>query len=201
MKTYYMRRRIGMSALGLWLLNPVTVAIGQTAIPTGVCFKLGLLLEQIALPGVSGLKYGVSPGIQVGAEYHYKSEGNFALFHSVEYGFSVNRSFGTSNILTTQFGPKYVHKNALISLSMGGGYNLFRPISPVYRADRGNYWPKRIQGKWVGVATASYGHQFGKFMPYASYGFYIDSPFINSSSTILPHQFFHVGLKMHSHKQ
>lgn|SRR5690606_122756 len=196
MKGYRILRRIGMAALGLWWLCPATGAMGQTAMPKGVWFKLGLRLEQVALPGISGLKYGISPGIQVGAEYHYKSKGNFALFHSVEYGLSVNRSFGTSNVLTTQFGPKYVHKNSLISLSVGGGYNLFRPVSPVYHVNNGNYRAKATQGKWVGIATASYGHQFGKFMPYASYGFYVDSPFINSSSTILPHQLFHVGLKM-----
>src|SRR5690606_17255100 len=133
------------------------------------------LLEQVALPGVSGLKYGINPGIKIGAEYHYGSKGKFGFFHSIGYGFSVNRSFGASNVLTTQLGPKYVYKNTQIGLSVGGGYNLFRPVNTVYHVKHGNYRPKGTQGKWVGVATASYGHQFGKFMPYASYGFYVDS--------------------------
>jgi|GEM_PF-1741657 hypothetical protein len=197
MSDYHMSRRISIRVACLLIcLVSGGEAMSQTMPQKGVWLKIGLFMEQIALPGVSSLKYGMNPGIQLGAEYHYGSRGNFALFHSVDYAFSVNRAFGTSNLLTTQFGPKYVHQNMLISLGVGGGYNLFHPKNPVYRIERGNYRPRATQGKWVGAATASYGHQIGRFMPYASYGFYIDSPFINSSSTLLPHQFFQLGLKM-----
>lgn len=187
-----------MTASVLACLISGTGASGQAMSQRGVWLKVGLFMEQIALPGVSGFKYGINPGIQIGAEYHYGSRGRIAFFHSVDYALSTNRSFGTSNMLTTQFGPKYVHGNAVVSLGVGGGYNLFRPASPVYRTGGGHYHAKIFQGKWVGAAAASYGHRFGKFVPYASYGFYVDSPFINSSSTILPHQLFQVGLKMNS---
>jgi len=189
------RISIRMACLLIYLISGPE-ALGQAMHQKGIWLKVGLFVEQIALPGVSSLKYGISPGIQLGVEYHYGSRGNFALFHSVDYALSVNRAFGASNLLTTQFGPKYVNQNTLVSFSVGGGYNLFHPVNPVYRIEQENYRPSATQGKWVGAATASYGHQFGRYMPYASYGFYVDSPFINSSSTLLPHQFFQVGLKM-----
>lgn len=171
-------------------------ASGQTMPQKGIWLKAGLFLEQVALPGVAGLKYGINPGIQLGAEYHYGNPGKFAFFHSLDYALSVNRTYGTSNLLITQFGPKYVHQNTLISLSVGGGYNLFHPVNPVYETESGNFRSRRTRGKWVGAAAASYGHQLGRLMLYASYGFFVDSPFINSSSPLLPHQFFQLGLKM-----
>src|SRR5690606_32261804 len=103
MKAHRMDRQIGMAVLVLWgLICPVAVAMAQTDVQKGIWFKVGLLLEQVALPGVSGLKYGINPGIKIGAEYHYGSKGKFGFFHSIGYGFSVNRSFGASNVLTTQ---------------------------------------------------------------------------------------------------
>jgi hypothetical protein len=187
---------IGKAVMSLGiLLFSLTTVCAQADVP-GVWLKIGLHLEQVALPGVSGLKYGLSPGLLIGAEYQYKSKGNVTLFHSVEYSISINKSYGTSNVLTTHFGPRYVSKNNQVSLGLGGGYNLFRPSNPLYQIKDGDYVRKGSQGKWLAGATASYGHQLGRFMPYASYGFYVDTPFINSSSSILPHQLFQLGLKM-----
>lgn len=177
------------------LLCSLTAARAQANVP-GVWLKIGLHLEQVALPGWSGLKYGLSPGLLIGAEYQYKSKGNVTLFHAVEYSISINKSYGTNNVFSTYFGPRYVNKNNQISLGLGGGYNLFRPSNPLYQIIQGDYVRTGMQSKWLLGATANYGHQFGRFMPYASYGFYVDTPFINSSSAILPHQLFQLGLKM-----
>jgi hypothetical protein len=174
------------------------IAKGQTTL-ADLSFKIGLQLEQVALPGISGLKYGLNPGILVGAEYQYKTNSNITLFQSLEYSFTFNRHFGSSNVLTTHFGPKFIYKQSQISLGLGGGYNLFKPKNPIYTLNQGEYLLKRTQGKWLAGALASYGHQFGKIIPFASYSFYVDSPFINSNSSILPHQLLQFGVKMTSH--
>ena len=179
------------------LLFSQSTAQAQSNLP-GLLLKIGLHLEQVALPGVSGLKYGLNPGILIGAEYQYKSTGNVTLFHSLEYSVSVNKSYGAINVFSTYFGPRFVNKDNQIRLGVGGGFNLFRPANPLYQNKQTDYVRKATQGKWLAGATVKYGHQFGKYIPYASYGCYVDTPFLNSSSSILPHQFIQVGLKMAS---
>jgi len=195
-RRYVNRQAVVAKVMLLVMLTGGLRAASQTIPQRGIWLNFGAFMENISLPGISGLRYGVNPGIQVGVEYHRQSPGNFALFHRLDYTFSTNPSLGTNNMLTTQFGPTYRLGNSVVGLSVGGGYNLFRPFSPIYRVEGDRYRPRSLQGHWVATAALSYGYQFGQVIPYAGYGFYIDSPFINSSSPILPHQLFQVGLKI-----
>lgn len=164
---------------------------GQTNLPIRFC----LLAEQISLPTFQEHGNRLGYGLSAGSEFRYASGNKTDLAQTVDFSFIAHKQYGTSFNLASLFVFRYKPGRVNMEIGLGPGYMLFANYSSVYKDVNGTYEKKSSpQGKFTVTASLSFSYQLKQVAPFFSYGLLAESPFINSSSAILPHQMFGAGV-------
>lgn len=172
------------------LLLPLTGS-SQGILP----MKVGFLAEQISLPSFQEHGNRLGYGFTTGTEFRYASGSKTDLAQTADFSFITHQQYGTSFNLASLFVFRYKPGRMRMEVGLGPGYMLFSNYSSVYKEVNGAYEEKSsLQGKFTVTASLSVSYQLKQVTPFISYGLLAASPFINSSSSILPHQMFGAGV-------
>jgi hypothetical protein len=182
----------------LMLLIPILTALlfphagsSQGTLP----LKVGLLAEQISLPSFQQYGNRLGYGISAGSEYRYAGGSKTDLAQTADFSFVTHKQYGTSLNLASLFVFRYKPGRVRMEVGLGPGFMLFSNYSSVYKEVNGAYEEKSSpQGKFTVTASLSVSYQLKQVTPFVSYGLLAESPFINSSSSILPHQTVGAGV-------
>ena len=167
------------------------IVICQRQIPVKVSF----VTEQIALPTFQ--KYGgqFGFGFSTGSEFIYSVKKKMELAQTADFYFISHKQYGTSSMLASLFALRYKPGSFNIDFKLGPGYLLFRNYSPVYKEINGKYEKKsNLQSKFAGLASLSVSYTIQQVKPFISYNVLVETPFISSSSALLPHHLLEIGL-------
>lgn len=175
----------------MFMFQAVGPVFGQKPIP----LKAGILTEQISLPTFE--KYGsrLGYGFTLGTNFMYKEKEKSALLQTADFHFIYHKDYGTSMMLSSLFDYSIRPGNFNIDVKLGPGLMLFNHYTPLYTQGDGGYEEaSRLQAKFAGIVALSCSYPIGSFRPYLAYSTFVESPFITSYSTLLPHQMLEAGV-------
>ncbi len=177
--------------LFLMILAPgISPVIGQYAMP----LKAGLLVEQISLPTFQDYGSRLGYGFTLGTNFTYKEKVKSALLQTADFHIIYHEEYGTSFMLSSLFDYSIRPGKLNMDIKLGPGYMLFNHYTSLYsQGDDGYEDASRLQGKFVGLISLSCSYTIGAIRPYLAYTTYFETPFINTYSTLLPHQMVELG--------
>jgi hypothetical protein len=163
--------------------------------PKGLPIKLSILKEQVGMPSIKKLDISYGCGGSFGTQFSISKFRRISLIQHLEaYGFN-HKELSTSGFLSALVGAYYQIGNFAIGLKLGPGYMLQYNYSPSYRVVDGSY--KKVssfQHKAVVHGSLDFSIRINQLKPFVSYDTFVESPFINSSGGLLPHQMLQFGV-------
>lgn len=188
MKTLLIDRK---TVILLFLQLYSVLAAGQIKSP----IKAGLLLEQISLPNFRNSKNDIGLGFTLGTEFHCAGKKSTEYKQTLDFLYFYHAYYSSSFVLSSQFDFRLKTRRLYLDVKIGPGYMLFSNYSPGYKFVNGRYEKmSRLQNKLIGTGTLSITYSKGAVKPYLSYSLMVETPFINSSSSVLPHQIVELGM-------
>lgn len=170
----------------------------QTEIPV----KFSLLTEQVSLPTFQAYGSNWGYGFSFGSEYLYLKKAKIELTQTGDFYLFSHRNYGSSFILASLFDFRYKPGSFNVDIKLGPGYMLFYNYSPVYKQVDDIYIKaSRLQSKFSAILSLAFSYKIQNFRPFLSYDLITETPFINSNSTLLPHQILQVGCYYNLKKQ
>lgn len=161
---------------------------------SGPPINVGLVVEQISLPTFYDHGGNLGYGLNIGSEFNYTTKERTELIQTVDSYFFTHENYGSSLVLASLFGFRYKPGRFNADLKLGPGFMVFHNYSPIYQEEDGTYRERaNIQAKFSVISSVVISYRIQNFKPFISYGLLLESPFINSSSGLLPHQLIGVG--------
>ncbi len=180
-----------------FLLKAQTKAVHQE-----IPIKLSLLNERVSMPAFRYLFSDWNLSAAAGTEFYYKRQEHFQLFQTAELGFYTHEKLGTSGMLYSEFGVRGIWKNVQADFSVGPGYVLYYAYMPLYHQQDGKYeTASRLQNKFMVKSSVALYYRINNIAPFLTYSYALETPFINSRSAVLPHQFAGLGIKYYLIKE
>ena len=183
--------------LTFFILQITHFANAQTSYTTvklDIPIKLSALIEQISLPTFhdNGVNFGY--GFNIGTEFKYSVKSKIELMQTADFYFFTHQLYGSSFVVSSLFDFRYKPGNLNIDVNLGPGYMLFSNYSPVYKKENLTYQKaSNLQNKFCALVSIALSYKFQNFKPFISYDILVETPFVNSSSPILPHQILQIG--------
>lgn len=168
-----------------------TAGKGQTIIP----IKAGIIIEQISLPKWPRSPHHLGYGFILGSEFGLLRRNRLDLIQTVDCYFFSHAKYGTSFLVASNLGLRFKPGKIQFDFKLGPGYLLFVNHSPIYSSVGGHYEKRSgIQNKFALTTGLSASYTIGSFKPYFGYNLMVETPFIQNSSAILPHQMLEMGV-------
>ena len=180
------------------LVPAMSPVFSQKAMP----LKAGFLAEQISLPTFQDYGSRLGYGFTLGTTFTYKEKAKSALLQTADFHFIYHEEYGTSFMLSSMFDYSIRPGKWNVDIKLGPGYMLFNPYTSLYsQGDDGYEEASRLQGKFVGLISLSCAYTIGSIRPYLAYTTYFETPFINTYSTLQPHQMVELGAYFSLHSK
>lgn len=155
------------------------------------------LLEQIGLPE---FRYnGGNPGFgfRTGVRYTYLQKEKWELAQTADVLFITKNTYGNTVLFVTQFDFRRKLNKWMFDFQIGPGYSLFYSSSPSYVPNMNDYTAtNKPMRKFNTMGTIALTYAAKRIQPFMAYSLYLEYPFINTSSVILPHQIFELGVSI-----
>lgn len=158
--------------------------------------KISLLNERVSMPTFNHLFSDWNLGAAAGTEFLYKRKPHFQFFQTAEIGFYTHQKLGTTGMLYSELGVRGIWKSLQADFSIGPGYLLNYAYMPLYKEQEGVYkMASQLQNKFMLKSSVTLGYRIHNIAPFIAYSYSLETPFINSRSSLLPHQFAEAGVK------
>jgi hypothetical protein len=179
------------------VLTLLVVSYDYTNAQNPVSFNGSGLLEQIGLPDFRFNGGNPGFGVRTGVRYTYLQKEKCDLAQTADVMFITKNAYGNTLLLVTQFDFRRKLKNWMFDFQLGPGYSLFYSASPVYVQNMNDYTAtnKPIR-KFNTMGTIAVTYAAKRIQPFIACSIFLEYPFINSSSVILPHQTVEVGVSL-----
>lgn len=160
--------------------------------------RTSLLGEQIGLPDFRGYGPGAGIGLSAGTEFYYCKGKHVDFLQTADVSFINHPQYGSSFIFSSLAGIRPHAGKFSFDLKAGPGYLIFHNYTPTYRNENGTYKKTSgIQHKLAATVSLGASYQIKNLQPYIAYSMMVESPFIRSSSPILPHRMLELGFYIH----
>lgn len=157
--------------------------------------KAGVFAEQISLPTFEDYGSRKGFGFTLGTHFTYKEKPKSACLQTLDFHYIQHKEYGHTWMLSSLFDYSIRPGKWNFDIKAGPGCMLFNPYSPVYTPVDGGYEKaSQLQIKWAGILSLAVSYPTGNVRPYLAYTVFAETPFIQTSSAILPHQMIELGV-------